>query len=192
MPERRITGQASATLPPQSSISASERDSTVLAFDFGERRTGVAVGDARLRTAHPLKPIAAIGTARFRAIGALLAVVGGRHVRKARPEPLVIRADQRIGTLQVDVIAQHDERALPVVEIDAAGGVREDDCPHAHPCEHAHRKHDLARAVPFVEMHAALEDGDRDAAAVAQDERSCMAGDGRRHEVGDLPRPGGD
>lgn len=101
MPERRISGQAVATSPPQSRISASERDSTVLAFDYGERRTGVAVGDARLRTAHPLQPIAAIGAARFRAIGALLAewrpgrlVVGWPVSDDGRPHPLAPRVER--------------------------------------------------------------------------------------------------
>ena len=34
---------------------------TVLAFDFGLKRIGVAVGEAELGTAHPLAPIAAPG-----------------------------------------------------------------------------------------------------------------------------------
>ncbi|CAG0994118.1 Putative pre-16S rRNA nuclease [Burkholderiales bacterium] len=47
---------------------------TVLAFDYGERRIGVAVGDLALRLAHPLGRIdAANKDERFRAIGALLA-----------------------------------------------------------------------------------------------------------------------
>lgn len=46
---------------------------TVLAFDFGIKRIGVAVGEAELRTAHPLPGIAAAGDARFVAIGRLVA-----------------------------------------------------------------------------------------------------------------------
>jgi putative Holliday junction resolvase len=118
MPERRMTGQAGATLPPQSRVSASERDSTVLAFDFGERRTGVAVGDARLRTAHPLKPIAAIGTARFRAIGALLAewhpgrlVVGWPVSEDGRPHPLAPRVERFARQLE-------DRFGIPVARVD--------------------------------------------------------------------------
>lgn len=118
MPERRMTGQAGATLPPQSRVSASERDSTVLAFDFGERRTGVAVGDVRLRTAHPLKPIAAIGTARFRAIGALLAewhpgrlVVGWPVSEDGRPHPLAPRVERFARQLE-------DRFGIPVARVD--------------------------------------------------------------------------
>jgi putative Holliday junction resolvase len=47
---------------------------TVLAFDFGTRRIGVAVGDFETRLAHPLAAIAAVeNRARFAAIGHLIA-----------------------------------------------------------------------------------------------------------------------
>lgn len=46
----------------------------VLAFDFGEKRIGVAVGDLALRIAHPLPAIAAgDNRTRFAAIAALIA-----------------------------------------------------------------------------------------------------------------------
>lgn len=46
---------------------------TVLAFDFGEKRIGVAVGDTTIRIAHPLTIIDAEDNAtRFAAISALL------------------------------------------------------------------------------------------------------------------------
>src|SRR3970040_3206093 len=47
---------------------------TVLAFDFGTKRIGVAVGDFETRLAHPLTAIAAVeNRARFAAIGQLVA-----------------------------------------------------------------------------------------------------------------------
>jgi len=46
---------------------------TLLAFDFGLKRTGTAVGNTLTRTARPLRTIAAEGDARFAAIAALLA-----------------------------------------------------------------------------------------------------------------------
>ena len=52
---------------------------TVLAFDFGLKRIGVAVGEPELGTAHPLAPISAPG---FEAIGKLVA--------EWRPAQLVI------------------------------------------------------------------------------------------------------
>jgi putative Holliday junction resolvase len=46
----------------------------VLAFDFGEKRIGVAIGDLELRIAHPLATIAAEDNAtRFAEIGKLVA-----------------------------------------------------------------------------------------------------------------------
>jgi putative Holliday junction resolvase len=46
---------------------------TVLAFDFGERRIGVAVGELQLGIAHPLETIdAAANDARFARIAALV------------------------------------------------------------------------------------------------------------------------
>ena len=58
-----MSGIAVAPLRPQS----------FLAFDFGIRRVGVAVGNSMLRRAQPLKTVAAEGEARFAAIGALVA-----------------------------------------------------------------------------------------------------------------------
>ena len=46
---------------------------TLLAFDFGLKRTGTAVGNTLTCTARPLRTIAAEGDARFAAIAALLA-----------------------------------------------------------------------------------------------------------------------
>jgi putative Holliday junction resolvase len=43
-----------------------------LAFDFGTHRVGVAVGNSLLRSACPLQTVAALGEARFAAIGALV------------------------------------------------------------------------------------------------------------------------
>ncbi|WP_300319078.1 Holliday junction resolvase RuvX [Accumulibacter sp.] len=56
---------------------------TVLAFDFGEKRIGVAVGDWQLRQAHPLTIIRGEGnSARFAAIAAL--------IQEWRPSTLVV------------------------------------------------------------------------------------------------------
>jgi len=45
---------------------------TILAFDFGIQRIGVAVGEPETGTSHPLPGIALIGAARFVAIGRLV------------------------------------------------------------------------------------------------------------------------
>jgi putative holliday junction resolvase len=52
----------------------SARAGTVLAFDFGERHVGVAVGEDAMKVAHPLGTIEARGAAaRFEAIAKLVA-----------------------------------------------------------------------------------------------------------------------
>lgn len=59
------------------------RTGTVLAFDFGEKRVGIAVGDFETRIAHPLTTVAAEDSrARFAAIEAL--------IREWRPVWLVV------------------------------------------------------------------------------------------------------
>ena len=53
-----------------------------LAFDFGEKRTGVAAGNTLLRRGQPLKTLTALGDARFAAIESL--------IREWQPDALVI------------------------------------------------------------------------------------------------------
>ena len=54
-------------------ISSAAPAGTVLAFDFGTQRIGVAVGETGIGVAHPLATIAAAaGRKRFEAIGALI------------------------------------------------------------------------------------------------------------------------
>jgi len=64
--------------PPKKEVPSASRlfpsgSTTVLAFDFGEKRIGVAVGDTTVRIAHPLTVIEAEDNAtRFAAIQALV------------------------------------------------------------------------------------------------------------------------
>src|SRR6185312_7299756 len=59
-----------------------EADASVLAFDFGTRRIGVAVGNTLTRVAHPLATIEAADAARWTALRAL--------VDEWRPQRLVV------------------------------------------------------------------------------------------------------
>jgi len=93
---------------------------TILAFDFGLRRIGVAVGEQETGTAHPLPGIEAAGDARFAAIGALvaqwrpaalvvglpLAASGGAHEMTRRAERFARQLHGRF-RLPVDLV---DER----------------------------------------------------------------------------------
>jgi putative holliday junction resolvase len=92
------------------------RARTVLAFDFGLKRIGVAVGEPELGTAHPLAPIAAPG---FEAIGKLVAewhpaeLVIGLPVAANGEHPLARRVErfarQLEGRFHIPV-ARVDER----------------------------------------------------------------------------------
>lgn len=65
-------------VPPQAAAGLR----TFLAFDFGTKRTGVAVGNVLTRTATPQASIAAEGLARFPAIQA--------RIREWQPDALVV------------------------------------------------------------------------------------------------------
>ena len=75
---------------------------------------------------------------------------------KRRPKSIFVRADQGIGALQVDVVAQHDQAALLEIAIDSARGIRDQNRADSHARHHAHRKNHLLWRVAFIEMHAAL------------------------------------
>ena len=97
------------------------KDQTVLAFDFGTRRIGVAIGNTLVRVAHPLTTVAGEGIAvRIAAIAALidewrpgLLVVGrpvhadgNEHELTARAERFARQLEARFGL----AVARVDER----------------------------------------------------------------------------------
>lgn len=70
-PGHRSAGAGIAHRPL--AVMTPRREATVLAFDFGTRRIGVAVGNTIVRVAHPLATIDGAGNAgRFTAIAALI------------------------------------------------------------------------------------------------------------------------
>jgi len=120
MPERQMARTENLPPLPRSRFPLPESTGTVLAFDFGERRTGVAVGDARLRTAHPLKGIEGAGAARLAAVARLVeewrpqqmvvglptGTEGERHPLAARVERFARQLEGRFGL----PVARVDER----------------------------------------------------------------------------------
>ena len=81
------------------------------------------------------------------------------------------------------MIADRDERALAVIEIDRAGSVRQDRGADAEASEHAHRKHNFLRGITFVEVHAPLHGDERHAGRFSDHELSAVARDGRAREA---------
>jgi putative holliday junction resolvase len=107
-----------------------EAGGTVLAFDFGLKRIGVAVGEAEVRSAHPLPGIAAPG---FAAIEKLVKewrpglLVVGLPVAEHREHPLARRvqrfARQLEGRFRLPV-ARVDERYTSVAAESLLRGAR--------------------------------------------------------------------
>ena len=99
---------------------ARTRDSVIsfLGFDFGTRRIGVASGNALTRSASPLATIAAVGEARFEAIG--------RLIGEWRPDALVVGVPRHPdgaahqNTLRAERFARQlgGRYGLPVHEVD--------------------------------------------------------------------------
>src|SRR5438552_16145723 len=96
--ERRCSCLASTTRGSRTKRDMPERIArTVLAFDYGLKRIGVAVGEPELRTAHPLPAIAAPG---FDTIGKLVsewrpaALVVGLPVAERGEHPLAKRVER--------------------------------------------------------------------------------------------------
>jgi len=80
-----LTVLAAARNPalPAAARAATKVSSTILAFDFGTRHVGVAVGDSETRLAHALGAFDAVGNA------SRMAEIG-RRVREWRPSKFVV------------------------------------------------------------------------------------------------------
>lgn len=144
-------------------MTVTERERTILAFDYGARRIGVAIGNTITRTARPLHTVSEEVTARrFARIGALLnqwhpdSLVVGRPVHPdGTPHQVTVAAERfarqlngRFG-LPVDLV---DERYSTV----EARGRRRDEQAAGVP----------VGATPGAVSRDLLDDDDASAAAV--------------------------
>ena len=91
---------------------------TVLAFDFGLKRIGVAVGEPEVRSAHPLPAIAAVGNARFAAIEKL--VQQWKPARLVVGLPLSVAGEAHLVSRQAERFARRLQGRfrLPVARVD--------------------------------------------------------------------------
>ena len=85
-------------------------------------------------------------------------------------------------SLQIDVIANDDQRALRIAEIDAAGGVGQDHGMNAHAPKHANGEGDFLRRVSLVEMDAALHGCNGYVARFADHHAACVSDRGGARE----------
>src|SRR5579884_802397 len=130
--------------------------------------------------------------------------VGMGHVRKARSEAFVVRAHERIGSLQVQMIPDQHQCSLPVVGPDAAGRVGQHQHPNAQQPQYAHRKHHLLQRVSLVVMDTTLQNRDGNSLELSYDKLAAMsyhsgprkmrdAGVGKPHSLaklfGKIPQP---
>jgi putative Holliday junction resolvase len=86
---------------------------TVLAFDFGLKRIGVAVGEPELRTAHPLGTVT-----RFAEVESLVSEWHPERLVVGRP--LSVQGNEHAMTRQAEDFARRLERRfkLPVARVD--------------------------------------------------------------------------
>ena len=106
-----------------------EKARTVLAFDFGLKRIGVAVGEPELRTAHPLP-----GISRFDEIASLVAewqpgalVVGFPTSTQGEPHAMTKQAEEFARRLEKKFklpVARVDERYTSVEAENRLKGVK--------------------------------------------------------------------
>ena len=85
------------------------------------------------------------------------------------------------------MVADQHQRALLIIEIDAARRVGEDDRANSHASEHAHREGDFVRRISFIKMYAALHHGDRERARLPDYQLSSMSdcsGSRKRRNIG--------
>ena len=115
-----------------------------------------------------------------------LQVIHVGHIRKTHAQLVDVRADQRIGRPQGNMVGQ--QHKIPCMEgrIDAAGriGQKQDLRPH-----HLHqpgRKHHVGNRVALIIMHPSLHADHRDLSHIAENELSGMARYGGHGESFDL------
>ena len=108
---------------------------TVIAFDFGTKRIGVAVGETEMRIPHPLPAICSErNEARFAAIAALfeqwqpalcvvglpLAVDGSEHAMTQRARRFAQRLQGRFG-VKIDLVDERYTSASASIDLRSAG-----------------------------------------------------------------------
>ena len=113
-------------------------------------------------------------------------VVRVRQVGEPRPEGVVVRADERRGALQVEVIRDGDEPAGRHRRVDRAAGVRQDEAPHSEPSQDPDAEDDAVGRMTLVEVRPTLEHRDRCPAEAADDEHARVADRRRERPAGDL------
>ena len=105
---------------------------------------------------------------------------------KRGPSESSLRPISGLRSLQVDVIGNQHQRALPIRKIDAAGGIGEHHAVRAQPVQYADAVGDLRRRVALVKMSAPGHHCDIQLPQFAKHQLSGMPGGGRYRPAGNL------
>ena len=132
---RAASTSGTVDMPTRSAPSVAHHADLGWRLEGGPEPGGVdALAERRGRAAPPRPAASARSPGRMR-----------RTCRGARPERLVVRADERRGALEVEVVGDRDEAARHDGRVERAAGVREHEPAHPEPAEHAHAEDDLRR-----------------------------------------------
>ena len=110
------------------------------------------------------------------------------HIREPGPQLVQIGPGQRVGSGEIDVIAQEHQSAGPKVQVHPAGGVGEHDGPSPQPGHEPHRQGGLLGRVALVAVDPAPQGGHPPAPAGAQEEGPGVSLHRRDGEAGNIPK----
>jgi len=106
-----------------------------------------------------------------------------RHVGKARPDRLVVGADERILARQVEVILDQHQIARLKRRVDAAGGVRHHQRMHAERLHDAHGKRHRLGGISFIQVESPVHQQDGASGGLADDEFARVSRHRRHRKV---------
>src|SRR5688572_13043716 len=112
--------------------------------------------------------------------------VHSRHVRKPWTKAFIVWTTQRIVAQQVQMVADHHQRALRQPDVNTTSGVRQNKRLDPEQLESANRKSNFLERITFVVMYAALHRQYRHALDLARDQPSFMSLDRRSRKPGYL------
>ena len=105
------------------------------------------------------------------------------HVRPARPQALIVGADQRVDPHEVDLVFDDHDVAQLVLRVHAAGSAGDHQHAAAQLLQHAHGQRDLFERPAFVQVEAAIQSQDRRAGQFAVDHARGVGFDRAHREM---------
>lgn len=107
--------------------------------------------------------------------GAQTGRVSRRHIEEARTEPGLVGAEGGIGSGEIDVIGDGNQRALLITGVDASSSIGDDEGLAAEQTEDADGEGNLGRGVSLIGMSTTLHNNYRNSGDMTKDEFAGMA-----------------